>query len=176
MASFFINLENESSVLQFLISISKLLYFLDPGARSCHYIFCSYVEVNSGVVSSWYYSNVVYLKGHLGYLSIVVFLSFVVGHRGLTYNPVFFALSQLYVLRSKSHTFCKNNRSFCLGLVVLHICFVKFLVFYKVQLTACYPIVLYNSLDGYKSVCNTILSCHVHSKDFCFYIIMSSYD
>ena len=72
-------------------------------------MFCSYVAVNSGVVFSWYYSNVAFLRGHLSYLSTIVFLSFVAGHRGLTYNPVSFALGQLYVLNSKYRTFCRNN-------------------------------------------------------------------
>ena len=139
-------------------------------------MFCSYVVVSSGVVFSWYCSSVAFLRGHLGYLSTLVFLNLMADHRGLTYNLVSFAPGQLYVLGSKSCTFCKNNQLFCLSLVVLHICFVKLLIFNEVQLTACNPIVLYNSLDGYKSVHNTILSCHVHSKDFCFCIVTRSFD
>ena len=139
-------------------------------------MFCSYVVVSLGVVFSRYYSNVAFLRGHLGYLSRLVFLILVAGPCGLTYNLVSFAPGQLYVLGSKSRTFCMNNQLFCLSLVLLHICFVELLIFNEVQLTACYPTVLYNSLDGYKSVHNTILSCHVHSKDFCFYIVTRSFN
>ena len=139
-------------------------------------MFCSYVVVSSEVVFFWYYSSVAFLRGHLGYLSTLVFLNLMAGHCGLTCNLVSFAPGQSYVLRSISHTFCRNNQLFCLSLVILHICFVKLVIFNEVQLTACYPIILYNSLDGYKSVHNTILSCHVHSKIFCFYIVTRSFD
>ena len=175
---FLFNQSRERSLVfyTFLLLYPSYCIFSDSGVRSCHYMFCSYVVVNSAVVFSWYYSNVAFLREHLGYLSTLVFLNLRAGHHGSACNLISFAPGQSYVLISISRTFCRNNQLFCLGLVILHICFVMLVIFNKVQLTACYPIILCNSLDGYKSVHNTILSCHVHSKFFYFYIVMRSFD
>ena len=62
-------------------------------------MFCSYVVVNLEVVFFCYYIGVAFLRGHLGYLSILVFLNLMAGHHGLTCSPISFAPGQSYVLR-----------------------------------------------------------------------------